>query len=80
VGLLYRQQIAGKYTTFLRKARIEIAPLAKTDAEEAALLKPNRADLLNALIAACVKRYDASLWTADKDFLKFLPKEKVRLL
>lgn len=69
-----------KYGAFLRRARVEIAPLTKADAEEAAQMKPSKADLLDALIAACVKRYDAAVWTADRDFIKFLSKEKVRLL
>ncbi len=68
-----------KYTAFLRRASVQIAPLTKTDAEEAAQLRPSRADLLDALIAACVKRYDAEVWTADKDFFKFLSKDRVRL-
>jgi len=69
-----------KYAAFLRKASIQIASLTKIDAEKAAELKPTRADLLDALIAACVTRYDALVWTADKDFFKFLPKDKVRLI
>lgn len=69
-----------KYSAFLRRARVEIAPLTRADAEEAAKLKPGKADLLDALIAASVKRLDATVWTADKDFFKFLSREKVRLL
>ncbi len=69
-----------KYGAFLRSVRVEIAPLTKVDAEVAAQMKPSKTDLLDSLIAACVKRYDATVWTADRDFLKFLSKDKVRLL
>ncbi len=68
-----------KYMAFLNKIRVEVAPLTKTDAENAANFKPNRTDLLDALIASSVKRYNAIVWTRDKDFLKFLPEHKVRI-
>ncbi len=68
-----------KYREFLRGFRIEVTPLTKSDAEQAANMKPSEPDILDALIASSVKRYDASLWTADMDFLKFLPKSKVQI-
>jgi predicted nucleic acid-binding protein len=69
-----------KYEVFLDATRTEVVPLTKTDAERAASMKPGRADIPDALIAATVKRYDASVWTLDRDFLKFLPKARVRIL
>ena len=54
-------------------AKFDETPLAQV---ASALGKP---DLLDALISASVRRYDASVWTLDKDFLKFLPKARVRL-
>lgn len=81
---MWGYSIAGKssekYNAFLRRARVEIAALTRADAEGAAQMKPSKTDLLDALIAACAKRYDAAVWTADKDFFKFLSKDKVRLL
>jgi len=65
------------YREFLRGFRIEVAPLTKSDAKLAFNMKPSESDILDALIASSVKRYDASLWTADRDFLKYLPKSKV---
>ncbi|MGQ9469937.1 MAG: hypothetical protein ACUVTD_09020 [Nitrososphaerales archaeon] len=43
-------------------------------------MKPTRRDLLDALISATVKRYGASIWTLDRDFLRSLPEGKVRLI
>jgi predicted nucleic acid-binding protein len=71
---------ADKYERLLEVAEITISPLTKLDAEEAARMKPNKNDLLDALIAASVKRYDANIWTSDADFLKFLPKANVKLV
>ena len=34
----------------------------------------------DALIAATARRYDASVWTLDGDYLKFLPKARVRVM
>lgn len=68
-----------KYKEFLKGFRIEVTPLTKSDAEEAARMKPLESDIADALIASSVKRYDASLWTGDRDFLKFLPKSKVQI-
>ncbi len=68
-----------KYEDFVKQTRVEIAPLTKTDAEVAARMKPSRADLLDALISSCVKRYDGYIWTGDRDFLKFLPKTRVEI-
>ena len=49
------------------------------EAAAAAEMRPGRADLLDALIAASAKGQDAVVWTRDADPLKFLPKESVRL-
>lgn len=69
-----------KYELFLDVTGTEVAPLTKTDVEEAASMKPGRADILDALIAATAKRYEANIWTFDRDFLSLLPKARVRLL
>jgi predicted nucleic acid-binding protein len=37
-------------------------------------------DLLDELIAATRRRYDASIWTLDKDYQKFPPKTLVRVM
>ena len=68
------------YDRFLEVAGVEIAPLIKADAEDAAKMRPSKADLLDALIASSAKRYGATVWTGDKDFLKFLKKSKVRVM
>ena len=68
-----------KYKEFLRAFRIEVVPLTKLDAEEAAKMQPSEGDVLNALIASEVRRHDGFLWTHDRDFLKFLPKSKVQI-
>lgn len=82
--IMWGYSIAGrepdKYMKFIKKAAVEIAPLTKLDAEEAAQMKPTRRDLLDALISTTVKRYDASIWTLDHDFLRFLPEGRVRLI
>lgn len=69
-----------RYERLLDVTEMGISPLTKLDAEEAARMKPKRDDLLDALIAACVKRHNASIWTSDGDFLRFLPKAKVTLV
>jgi len=71
---------AEKYERLLEVTEMGIAPVTRLDSEEAARMKPKRGDLLDALIAACVKRHDANIWTSDKDFLKFLPKARTRLV
>ena len=68
-----------RYEAFLSGLDIEVAPLVQEDAVVAANKKPSREKLVDALIAATVSRYDASIWTRDSDFLHFLPKEKVIL-
>jgi predicted nucleic acid-binding protein len=65
------------YETFLSKLDIDVTPLTQEDAVLAASKKPGKEKLVDALVAATVSRYDASIWTKDVDFLKFLPKEKV---
>ncbi len=69
-----------KYERFLDAAEIEMSALTRADVEEAARMKPMKSDLLDALIAASVKRYDATIWTGDRDFLKFLPKSRVKIV
>ncbi len=71
---------SGRYERLLEVTEIGISPLTKLDAEEAARMKPKNSDLLDALIAASVKRSNASIWTSDRDFLKFLPKASVKLV
>ncbi len=68
------------YEVFLSKMDIDVAPLLQEDAVFAANRKPGREKLVDALVAATVSRYDASIWTKDADFLRFLPKEKVIII
>ena len=65
------------YQAFLSKLDIDVTPLTQEDAVLAASKKPGKEKLVDALVAATVSRYDASIWTKDADFLKFLPKQKV---
>lgn len=69
-----------RYERLLDVGEIEISALTRTDVEAAAEMKPKKSDLLDALIAASVQRYDASIWTGDRDFLSMLPKNRVRLV
>ncbi len=69
-----------RYARLLELADIGISALTRLDAEEAARMTPRKSDLLDALIAASVKRSDASIWTSDRDFLNFIPKSRVRLV
>ncbi len=66
-----------RYESFLTKLGVDVAPLVEEDAGLAARKKPSRGNLVDALIAATASRYEAVVWTKDKDFLRFLPKEKV---
>ena len=68
-----------KYREFLRGFNVQVLPLTKLDAEEAAGMQPDDNDILDALIASTVRRHDCILWAEDKDFLKFLPRSKVRI-
>jgi predicted nucleic acid-binding protein len=68
------------YHKFLEVAGVEVAPLIRADVEEAAKMKPSRADILDAPIASTARRYGAVVWTGDKDFLKLLSKSKVRVV
>jgi len=67
------------YERFPKGISAVVIPLTRLDAGFASEFKPSNADLLDALVAGSVKRYNASIWTRDSDFLKFLPKTKVRL-
>jgi predicted nucleic acid-binding protein len=82
--LMWGYSLAGmspaRYQAFLETTMTEVVPLTRLDAERAAAMKPGKTDLLDALIAAAVTRYGASIWTRDSDFLKFLPKTGVRLI
>lgn len=71
---------ADRYERMLEATEMGISPLTKTDAEEAARMKPKKSDLLDALIAATVKRHNANIWTSDRDFSKFLPKTRIQLV
>jgi predicted nucleic acid-binding protein len=68
-----------KYRKFLRDFRVEVVPFTKSDAEEAAKTKPVESDILDSLIAATVRKLDGVLWSADRDFFRFLPKSKVQI-
>lgn len=68
-----------KYRKFLRDFGVEVVPLTKSDSEEAAKMKPSGIDILDAIIAAVVRKLDGVLWSADRDFVKFLPKSKVQI-
>jgi predicted nucleic acid-binding protein len=78
-GYTLAHRAPDKYHDFLNGFHIEVAPLTKSDAEEAAKTRSADSQILDALIAACVKRYAATLWTADKDYSKFLTKSNLRL-
>jgi len=79
-GYALAHRSSEKYFEFIKRIGIEVVPLTKLDSEEASRMKPSKKDLLDALIAATAKRYEATIWTKDSDFLKFLPKDNVRLL
>jgi predicted nucleic acid-binding protein len=72
--------VSSHYEEFLEKLRVDVAPLLEEDAAFAAGKKPGKEKLVDALIAATVTRYDAFLWTKDRDFNQFLPEEKVTIL
>ena len=82
--VLWGDRMAGigatKYESFVSKLGIGIAPLTEEDAALASRMKPARNDLVGSLICATVARYDATMWTRDKDFLRYLPKEIVKML
>jgi len=66
-----------RYESLLSRLDIEVAALLQEDAITAANKNSHRENLVDALIAATVSRYDALIWSKDADFLRFLPKEKV---
>jgi len=78
-GYVLANRSSEKYDAFIKKIRLDIIPLTKLDSEKAARMKPSKKDLTDALIAAMVNRNEAYIWTKDSDFLKFLPKDNVRL-
>lgn len=69
----------GRCITFLVKTNVEVEPLTKLDAENAAKMGPSEGDLLDCLIASIARRYGAEICTANKGFLEFLPKDRIRL-
>jgi len=79
-GYALANKSSEKYDEFIKMIGIDVVPLTKLDSEEASRMKPSKKDIVDALIAAIVKRYEAILWTKDSDFLKFLPKDNVRLV
>lgn len=79
-GYLTANQSYESYEEFLRSIPVEIAPMTKLNAEEAAKMKPTAVQILDALIASIVKKYDGIIWTFDKDYLRFLHKSSVRIL
>ena len=68
------------YEEFLDKLHVEVASLLHEDAMLAASKKPTKGKLVDALIAATVARYNANVWTRDRDFAQFLPEEKITFL
>ena len=79
-GYALANKSSEKYDEFIKMIGVDVVPLTKLDSEEASRMKPSKKDIVDALIAAIVKRYEAILWTKDSDFLKFLPKDNVRLV
>lgn len=79
-GYTLANKSSEKYDVFIKTIGIETVPLTKLDSEEASRMKPSKKDLVDALIAAMVKRYQGILWTKDYDFLKFLPRNNIRLI
>lgn len=79
-GYLTAHQSPQNYEEFLRAIPVEVVPLTRHGAEHAAELKPAVVQVLDALIASTVRKYDGKIWTFDSDFLKFLPKTSVRIL
>ena len=71
---------ATRYKDFLAKLSINVAPLVEEDAALAAQRKPSRENVVDALISANVSRYGATIWTKDKDFLRYLSREKVKVV
>ena len=68
------------YEEFLDRLHVEVAPLLDEDAMLAASKRPAKGKLVDALIAATVARYDANIWTKDRDFTQFLSEEKMTIL
>ena len=80
LGYAAARRSSARYEDFLKSLKIEVVPLTKTDSEEASMLIPSKKDIVDSLVAVAVNRYGAVLWTKDSDFLKFLSKDKVRLM
>lgn len=68
------------YGNFLAEFKVEVIPLVKTDAESAARASPSKRLVMDALVASSVSRLDGMILTRDEDFLKFVPKDRVRLI
>jgi len=71
---------SARYEAFLEKFGVEVASLVEEDATLAARKKPSRINIIDALIAATVSRYQATIWTKDSDFLEFLPRNLVKMV
>ena len=68
------------YGDFLLKLGVEVVPLLEEDALLASEKKHGKNELVDALVAATVARYDAFVWTKDRDFNQFLPEERITIL
>jgi len=79
-GYMTAHQSPENYEEFLRAIPVEVVPRTGQGAEQAANLKPAVVQVLDALIASTVKKYNGRIWTFDRDFLRFLPKSSVRIL
>ena len=79
-GYMTANLAPSNYREFLEKLGVSVVALLEEDAIFAAEKKPEKRKLVDALIAATVNRYDAFVWTKDRDFKHFLPKEKIRIL
>jgi predicted nucleic acid-binding protein len=69
-----------RYEAFLEKFGVEVAPFVEEDATLAAWKRPSRINIIDALIAATVSRYQAIIWTKDSDFLDLLPRKLVKMV
>lgn len=77
-GYFKARRSSSKYREFLSAFEVEVIPLTKTDSEKAASLKLQDGGVLDALIASTVSRLNGFLWTEDRDFLRFLPRQKLK--
>lgn len=71
---------SANYRNLLEGLKIDVVSLTREDSEKASRMGPSKKDFVDSLVAASAKRYGAAVWTKDSDFLKFLPRDSVRLL